>query len=273
MRTFLVLLVLTNIAYFGWNQGWLRQLPAQTPRQVQRPAVLPASDFVAAPTRLALLAELDAGERQALGQRTADTADTADTAAAAAPAEAGLAAGVASLEPAAAPAAATSAPIPNVQPWCAALGPFEDSAAAQALIPQLQALDIAATLRTQAVPVATTYWVYMPPFATDGELQRMLAELKERQIDSYFMRSGQFAGGISLGVFSRRASAETTQADLARRGYQSQIGEVQRESTRSWLDLRAPDAALAAGPDWAAFRARTEAVTLAENVCESVASD
>lgn len=167
-----------------------------------------------------------------------------------------------------------AAPVPAApRPWCAELGPIADVAQAQALLPRLAALDITAELQTQEVPVSSTFWVYMPAFASEAEARRMLAELQERKIDSYYMRSGQFPGGISLGVFSRRASAETVQANLARQGYQSQIGEVERMEPRATLRLRAADAASVTGPAAAEFRALVGNHSLAENVCESVASE
>lgn len=248
MRTFIFLLLLTNIAYFGWNQGWLRQPPPRPP--AAGAATVPElSPFVPAPQTLTLLSELPESERQARGL-------------------------VPEAEGAAPVALGTQASpvVPAPQPWCAELGPIDSADAARALLPRLGGLGVDADLQMREVPVSSTFWVYLPAFVNEAEARRTLAELQERRIDSYYMRSGQFIGGISLGVFSRRASAESVQADVARQGYQARIGEVLREEPRAFLRLQAQDSAMLEQAGWAEFLGSARAWKLTENVCEGVAS-
>lgn len=259
MRTFIILLLLTNLAYFGWHRGGSRDAspaaPAATMPARSESALLP---FEPAAQTLALLSELTEAQRQALGLPPASSAFPGE-----------------SLETTAESAAEAELPVAAAatRPWCAELGPFDTPDEGHSLQPALAALGVAATLKTRQVAVSSTFWVYLPPLDSEEELRRVQAELQARGIDHYYMRSGQFTGGISLGVFSRQASAEQAQADLALRGYRTRIGEVLREEPRSFLQLRVPDAALLEQAAWRAFRSETAAWALAENVCESVASD
>lgn len=257
MRTFIILLLLTNLAYFGWNQGWLRELPppaTKTPVPAQ-PTAMPRP-FEPPPHGLRLISELSESERAQLTRSPLPAAPMPDE-----PEqnqELGL---------------EVPQPVELGPPWCATLGEFVQVADADALLPALAALGVTAELRSAAVPVSSMFWVYLPAFASDAETRRVLDELQSKQIDNFYMRDGQFAGGISLGVFSRRASAEAVQQALAPQGYTAQIGEVVREEQRSSLALRAPGTSHLEAPGWADLMAENPGLTLTENVCESVASD
>ncbi len=283
MRTFMILLLLTNLAYFGWNQGWLRELAPPAPKtSVAAAATAVPRPFEHAPRSLTLVSELPEAERAQLqlaapvdapqAPATAATATSPPAGSPAAQAET-VAVAAGDLVESEQNQLVEAAPVEEaIVPWCADLGLFAEAGDAEALLPALSALGVNAVLRTESVPVSSTFWVYMPAFASDAEASRMLAELQERRIDSYYMRGGEFPGGISLGVFSRRSSAETVQEALRAQGYATQIGEVFREEPRSALVLNAPDAAVVETPGWADFMAKNAALTLTENVCESVAS-
>lgn len=247
MKTFVVLLLLTNLAYFGWNEGWLRDTaPAKRTTPVINSVTTAPQPFEQAPATLTLLSELSGTE---LERREISVAATV-----------------------AEPAALETAPTEPEQAWCASLGLFEQESEAKALIPELVLFGVSADLSSGRVPVSSTFWVYIPAFASEAEAFARLEELQDKSIDSYYMRSGDLAGGISLGVFSRRESAEVAQTTLARRGYQTQISEIFRQEQRSWLQLQASAATILEGPDWQAFRAKHSALSLTENVCEVVAS-
>ena len=283
MRTFIILLLLTNLAYFGWNQGWLRQLAPPAPKtSIAAAATAVPQPFAQAAGGLTLVSELPETERAQL-LLTPPVVAPRDTASLAPEAASATDSPAATVEAVALAAGGLiesdknqlvedAPPVEALVPWCADLGLFAELGDAEALMPTLTAMGINAALRTTSVRVSSTFWVYMPAFASDAEASRMLAELQERNIDSYYMRSGAFPGGISLGVFSRSSSAATVQEALAAQGYTAQIGEVFREEPRSTLVLSAPDAAVLETPGWADFMAKNAALTLTENVCESVAS-
>lgn len=278
MKTFVILLVLSNIAYFGWNQGWLRDVPMQNSGSSAPTVKTAPQPYEQAPAKLVLLSDLPAGALQerelqlppaTLIEENQPVPVFPEPLFTEAPTNVvqESASELISQEPV---ATATEAAEP--QPWCANLGQFELESEARALLGQLNAMNVQATLKSNRVPVASTFWVYLPPFATEAAAFAKLEELQDKSIDSYYMRSGELAGGISLGVFSRRESAEVAQTTLARRGYQASIGEVFRQEVRWWLVLQARSADFLEGPDWQAFRASHSALPMTENVCEVVAS-
>jgi hypothetical protein len=99
----------------------------------------------------------------------------------------------------------------------------------------------------------------------------MLEELQDNSIDSYYMRSGELKGGISLGVFSRQESALTAQSQLARRGYATSIAEVFRVESRPVLQLRLPGESYLESPEWLALMDNRDDLQLTENACEIIA--
>jgi cell division septation protein DedD len=287
MKTFVVLLLLANFAYFGWNQGWLRDVPP--PRAaISRPAADDLPPFIPGPASLTLLAELPAGTLPE-PVTTPESSVGADPRVRPQDPEPGaeLTSSVGAdprvrpqdpevstnLQSSTAPEslAGTRPQAPNNQPWCANLGLFTLEEEAATLLPRVQALGIEARVQSGMAAVASTFWVHLPAFASEAEAFRTLQELQERNIDSYYMRSGDMAGGISLGVFSRPESAETARANLERRGYDPLVREVKREENRFWVALAAPTTAVLETPQWLDFRANFPSLPLAENVCEAVA--
>ncbi len=85
------------------------------------------------------------------------------------------------------------------------------------------------------------------------------------------MRTGELAGGISLGVFSRQKSAEVAQSELDQRGYQSIIKEIPRYVSKAYVTLSAPDAGLIESTAWRAFLAAKTKLEVTENLCETIA--
>ena len=86
--------------------------------------------------------------------------------------------------------------------------------------------------------VSSTWWVYLPNVGGEENAKALLTELQSKKIDSYFMRSGDLAGGISLGVFSRQPSALGVQSDLLKKGYKAEVKQVPRMEPRAKLVLR-----------------------------------
>ena len=119
---------------------------------------------------------------------------------------------------------------------CRALGPFPDVFSGQQTGQRLMALDHAVTLRALDQPTGEhVYRVLIPPSPTLQEAFRTLRELKSQKIESYVVTEGRDARGISLGVFSIRASAEKVEADLRRRGYGVVIVPIPRQHREYWI--------------------------------------
>jgi len=119
---------------------------------------------------------------------------------------------------------------------CTAVGPFDDVFSGQALVSQLQALDIKTELR--AIDQATgenDFRVLIPPAASLQEAFRKLRELKSRNIDSYVITQGDYALGISLGVFGNEQAADKMQQARDREGYDVKVVEIPRLSREFWV--------------------------------------
>lgn len=279
MKTFIVLLILSNVAYFGWNQGWLRDVPPEPVSVVFPQPETRLPPFEQAPESLTLLSELPGDQQPDPGESAGGQAEdlrqgSSGEALGQLEGVRGEADDLASAE-STTPGLVTESDFGVVaapDPWCGELGLFEQESAARDLLPALDAMGFKASLESGTVPVSSTFWVHLPPFDSRAEAFARLEELQDAGIDSYYMRTGSMAGGISMGVFSRLESAEQAQRQFARRGYETEIGEVFREEARWWLALRTEDSARLEAASWLAFRAEHSQLLVTENVCEVVAS-
>ena len=318
MRTFVILLLLANLAYFGWTRGWLRDMPAPPAPELAADSLPP---FTAVGERLTLLAEADPQitPQVAIGQPPVTTGLTTTGLATTGLATGGLTTGqplspeasdvaIATELPLESDAADTGQPLsPGTdiamgQPlneeasetpqspalpgprWCGELGLFTAAGPAEALLPELLLLGIDAELVAGRRPVGNTFWVHSRLFEREADALALLRELQGQNIDSYYIREGELAGRISLGVFSRNSSAEQVQSTLAAQGYSAEISRVARQVDRFWLDLEFASSAVLESPEWLALVARlassggeagavaADAPQLTEKVCNAVAT-
>lgn len=296
MRAFLVLLILANLVYLAWQQGWLFERPEPVLTREQ-------AAFQPAAQSLVLLGELpqqrldlmdslaqsrnartEAVER--LEQIRGDIATVAgdiaenqqqlaqDQARSAEVQQALLDTLDAAVTEAQVPAEEVPEAAPDAVaalPWCAQAGVFGDRPAAESFISALGAIGGAGEIQTREEPVSSTWWVHMPPFPSETVATERLQELQAKGIDSYYMRSGEMAGGISLGVYSRQESALIAQQQLADRGYATSIREVFRMGERLYVRVTLPDSRLREAPEWTDFLAKAGGIELLENACETIA--
>jgi cell division protein FtsN len=306
MRVFLVLLILANLGYLAWQQEWLYDRPDPVPAGTQA-AFQPAAQSLTLlnelpQQRLDLMdslaqsrtARTDAAER--LEQLRGDIATVAgeiaenqvqlaqDQARSAEVQQAlleTLDAAVAEAEVESAPppeAEAESAPPPEAVappsptlPWCAQAGVFADRPAAQSFVSGLEALGGSGQIEAREEPVSSTWWVHMPAFSSEAVALERLQELQGKGIDSYYMRSGEMAGGISLGVYARQEGALIAHQQLADQGYATSIREVFRMGERLYVRVALPDAALREAPEWTDFLGKAAGIEVRENACETIA--
>lgn len=118
---------------------------------------------------------------------------------------------------------------------CFFLGGFDDESMAAALQQRLLSLDIAASLQGIDATAGVDYWVYLPPLVSRQASLRQLRELQSRNIDSYIITVGDLSNGISLGIFSRRDSAESVVERLKRLDYSASIRELPRVHRKHWV--------------------------------------
>lgn len=118
---------------------------------------------------------------------------------------------------------------------CLFLGGFDDESLAAALRQRLLSLDIASSLQGIDLTAGVDYWVYLPPLVSRQASLRQLRELQSRNIDSYIITVGDLSNGISLGIFSRKDSAESVVSRLLELDYRAAIRELPRAHRKYWV--------------------------------------
>ncbi len=135
--------------------------------------------------------------------------------------------------PVSAPSVATSVPaivtIPAIakQENCAEWGEFsgDDLVRAQQA---LTALKLGDRLAQRSVERKHGYWVYIPPLKKRAEVEKKIAQLKERGVKDYFVvqEKGKWLNAISLGVFRSNEAAQRFLVMLHGKGVRSaKVGE------------------------------------------------
>jgi hypothetical protein len=120
--------------------------------------------------------------------------------------------------------------------FCQVFGPLHDLFAGQALVEKLKLYDMQATLQAlDKVAGGSDYRVVIPPAKSSQDAFRKLRELKSSDIDSYVITQGPDELGISLGLFSSQAAAESVSADFATDGYVTQVREIPRLLREFWV--------------------------------------
>jgi len=120
---------------------------------------------------------------------------------------------------------------------CFTLGPFYSNEAMEQTREQLFEVSVSITERTTRALIEKGYWVFMPPYTSLLEANRVLFSLQALGLeDSGVVYEGEFKNSISLGYFLRQKNAQKRKTDLQARGYEPMM-RVQRQSEpRYWLD-------------------------------------
>ncbi len=110
---------------------------------------------------------------------------------------------------------------------CAEWGEFsgDDLARAQQALATLKLGD---KLSQRGVEHKHGYWVYIPPMKKHADVDRKIAQLKERGVKDYFVvqEKGKWLNAISLGVFKSKEAAQRYLATLRSKGVRSaEFGE------------------------------------------------
>lgn len=126
-------------------------------------------------------------------------------------------------------------PLQDAVNACLFLGGFDEESVALAVEQRLLSLDINSRVEPVDEAAGVDYWVYLPPLVSRPASLRQLRELQSRNIDSYIITVGDLSNGISLGIFSRKDSAESVVNRLQGVDYEAQIRELPRTHRRYWV--------------------------------------
>jgi hypothetical protein len=190
MRGFFILLLLTNLLFFGW-QFWF------APEQEQPK---PYGGMVPANKGLVLLSELDESvhpqPREYVKETEAESTETE------APVEL--------IEPEVR-ADETATPEEPASPLtlCYSTVPLASSNEIEALKGELARIGIDETASETIETQTRNYWVMLAPYKSRNKAKEASDILKKRRVKDFFIvGSGQYENAISLGVYSSRERAD-----------------------------------------------------------------
>lgn len=121
---------------------------------------------------------------------------------------------------------------------CYRLGPIETDDEAEQLSAWLVAAGGVPQRRSGERRELELYWVYLPPFSTRTEADRVAAEMAQAGIqDIYVIARGDMAHAISLGVYSQTSSLQRRLRQLREKGYDASVLPRYRSAAGSWIDV------------------------------------
>ena len=129
---------------------------------------------------------------------------------------------------------------PTVDPLlCGAFGPFERGATGREVIDLLNGRGLDASLRRDSLEKPVGYWVLIPPLADRDAAVEKVAQLRQSGItDVRRFVKGEQKNGISLGVFSSRENALRRQKEVSDKGHSSRIVPRTITLPTYWVDYR-----------------------------------
>ncbi len=125
-------------------------------------------------------------------------------------------------------------------PVCHAWGPFADLGEAEALAEHLELAGSDFEVFQSEVEAAPDYLVTVRAPASREAADRILRELKTRNLDSYVLERGPQGNVLAVGVFRLPGGAERRQRQLAGLGYEADIEPLQRSHRVYHLLARVP---------------------------------
>ena len=236
-RWILILLLLCNAIYFGW------EFFLQQPQPVQEPPQLARGDGGDG-ERLVLVREAD------LSPRPQEPPP-------------GVPAPEAAPEP---------EPLPPEERVCDMIGPFSEEVSARQIQNRLAARDIGVSLYQLTVPGEPDYWVHLGPMTSRKEAVATLRELQAEGIDSFLITEGELKNGISLGFFTRQELATRVQAQRLKQGYDAKIREVPRNHNEIWAVFEPGEFSEFSLRVWEEIQAGHTDLELRKNYCDAIAS-
>jgi hypothetical protein len=133
------------------------------------------------------------------------------------------------------------AAVDPVQTVCARVGPFEADDADK-LASGLPADVTLVSDVTEEYVTVDRYYVLIPQLPSRAEGYQKLKELADAGItDTWLFPSGEYRNAISLGFFSREAGAKRHAANVARKGFETEVKEKSSVRERRWLLLMSND--------------------------------
>ena len=235
MRAIFILLLLTNVAFFGYQYFFADENDVVVSQKNKAPTT-PAGD------QLQLLAE----QEGVLVPRTKIHAE-----------------------------AKVGAPVVGEKQnaeFCTMIGPYSQLLQAEYAVEHLVALGVAAHITPVEIKEGESYWVYLKPEVSEKEALRRLYELQKKNIESHIITKGELANGISFGRYADYVDAEARSAEIKKQGYEVDIKMLPRMIQETWVVVEAGFAEKINETVWLDLLAKESALEKRQNFCLGVAS-
>ncbi|MEZ5529239.1 MAG: hypothetical protein R3E57_04800 [Porticoccaceae bacterium] len=86
--------------------------------------------------------------------------------------------------------------------------------------------------------VREDFWLLFPPGMPEVVMTELLVELHGKKIESFIIGSGEYKGGITLGVFTEKENADKYRSSLQSQGYEPFLAMKPRVKQTSWLNVK-----------------------------------
>jgi len=120
---------------------------------------------------------------------------------------------------------------------CFSLGPFRSSEERAEIREELLGVSAYISERQTQAHVEMGYWVYLPPYESLLEANRVLLSLQALGVkDVAVMYEGAWRNAVSLGYFLRQENAISRKEGIEAMGYITSMRVQRRSEPRYWLD-------------------------------------
>ena len=120
---------------------------------------------------------------------------------------------------------------------CFTLGPFYELEMAENLAKRLESMDFEVRQRNITQPQPSSYWVYLPPRASQEDAVKITKNLARKGIKDYFVvTEGDTRNAISLGLFNWQSGARRRFQKIKSLGYEPELEVRYRDKLLHWLD-------------------------------------
>lgn len=253
MRWLLILLILLNGGFFGWQYYKLHGKHTADTMQAQKGEYDP----------LTLISELSPEQRQALGvtpkkegdkggqdaphtmseaeQKTAQqpASEAANPQAHDKPASATPATDMKTAETSPKPDEKSHDTMPAAtQPVCYSLGPMGNRKLINRVERRITSMGLKVDKVRNEVESVPTNWIYLGPMKTESEAKRTVQRLHAKGVrDTQIINKGAKNYVISVGLFSTKQGADERLQKLQEAGFTPSLSHVTAKKSHYWLDI------------------------------------
>lgn len=156
--------------------------------------------------------------------------------------------------------------------FCTMIGPYSQLLQAEYAAERLASLGVVAHIVPIEIKEGESYWVYLRPEVSEREALRRLYELQKKNIESYVITRGELTNGISFGRFANYADAEAQFNEIKRLGYSVDIKMLPKTIIETWVVIDSGFAEKIDESVWLSLLDKEPTLEKRQNFCLGVAS-